>query len=144
MTQHETTRVHYDTTRVKQDPTRVQTKLGQQKQGSTSHFLLLNYIFFLFLLEIVNLVLHVILFQPFKIPRDLGPSEMREELSIPNPKGIVKFEFRKECVLPECQTPCTKLSGLPKIKLKIAIGVPKTHIYTLFRVLSTTTTASEN
>ena len=36
----------------------------------------------------------------------------------------------------------TKLSGLPKIKLKIAIQVPKKHIYIQFRVLSTTTTAS--
>ena len=41
-------------------------------------------------------------------------------------------------------TPCAKLSGLPDIKLKIGIQVLKTYIYPLFRVLSTTTTASEN
>ena len=34
------------------------------------------------------------------------------------------------------------LSGLPDIKLKIVIQVP--YMYPLFRVLSTTTTASEN
>ena len=39
---------------------------------------------------------------------------------------------------------CAKLSGLPDIKLKIVIQVPKTYIYPLFRVLSTTSTASEN
>ena len=43
--QHETTRVQYDTTRVKYDSIRVQRKLGQQKQGSNLHFLLLNYTF---------------------------------------------------------------------------------------------------
>ena len=37
-----------------------------------------------------------------------------------------------------------KVKRLPDIKLKIAIQVPKTYIYTLFRVLLTTTTASEN
>ena len=38
-----------------------------------------------------------------------------------------------------------KVKRLPDIKLKIAIQVPKTYIYPpLFRVLSTTTTASEN
>ena len=67
---------------------------------------------------------------------------MREESSSPNPKGIVKSKFRKECVFPKCYTSCTKLSGLSKAKFKIAIQVPKTHIYTLFRVLSTTTPAS--
>ena len=74
----------------------------------------------------------------------LHPPEMREELPNPNPKEIVKSEFRKEYVLPKCKMSCTKVSGLPKIKLKIAIQVPKTYIYTLFRVLSTTTKASEN
>ena len=64
----------------------------------------------------------------------LYPPEMREELSNPNPKGFVKSEFRKENVLPKCKMSCTKVSGLPKIKLKIAIQVPKTHIYTLFCV----------
>ena len=32
----------------------------------------------------------------------LHPSEMREDLSNPNPKGIVKSEFRKEYVFPKC------------------------------------------
>ena len=49
----------------------------------------------------------------------LRPSEMREEPSNPNPKGIVKSKFRKEHVLPKCQTSCTKLSGIPEIKLKV-------------------------
>ena len=35
-----------------------------------------------------------------------------------------------------------KLSGLLDIKFKIAIEAPKTYIYPLFRVLSTTTMAS--
>ena len=35
-------------------------------------------------------------------------------------------------------TSCVKLSDLLKTKLKIAIQVPKTHIYILFRVLSAT------
>ena len=74
----------------------------------------------------------------------LHPPEMREELPNPNPKGIVKSEFRKEYVLPKCKMSCTKVSGLPKIKLKIAIQVPKTYIYTLFRVLSTTTMVPES
>ena len=34
---------------------------------------------------------------------------------------------------------CVKLSGLLDIKLKIAIQLPKTYIYPLFRALSTTT-----
>ena len=37
-----------------------------------------------------------------------------------------------------------KVKRLPDIKLKIAIQVPKTYICPLFRVLSTTTAASEN
>ena len=37
-----------------------------------------------------------------------------------------------------------KVKRLPDIKLKIAIQAAKTYIYPLFRVLSTTTTASEN
>ena len=41
-------------------------------------------------------------------------------------------------------TSCTKLSGLSDIKVKIEIQVSKTYIYPLFRVLSTTTAASEN
>ena len=32
------------------------------------------------------------------MPRALRPSEMQEESSNPNPKGIVKSEFRKEYV----------------------------------------------
>ena len=40
-------------------------------------------------------------------------------------------------------TPCAKLSGLPDIKLKIAIWVPKTYINPISRVLSTTSTATE-
>ena len=67
---------------------------------------------------------------------------MREESSNLNPKGIVKSEFQNGYILPKCSTFCTKLSGLPKIKLKIAVQLPKTHIYTLARVLSITTTAS--
>ena len=67
---------------------------------------------------------------------------MREESQNLNPKGIVKSEFQNGYIFPKCSTFCTKLSGLPKIKLKIAIQLPKTHIYTLARVLSTTTTAS--
>ena len=78
------------------------------------------------------------------MPKALLPSELREESSNPNPKGIVKFEFRKEYVLPKCLTSCTKLTGLPKIKLKFAIKVPKKYVYTLFRVLSTTTMVPES
>ena len=39
---------------------------------------------------------------------------------------------------------CAKLSGLRNIKFKIAIQVLKTYTYPFFRILSTTTTASEN
>ena len=38
-------------------------------------------------------------------------------------------------------TSCAKLNGKPNLKHKIAIQIPK--MYLLFRVLSTTTTASE-
>ena len=41
-------------------------------------------------------------------------------------------------------TSYAKLSDILDIKLGIAIQVPKTYIYSVFRVLSTTTTASEN
>ena len=39
---------------------------------------------------------------------------------------------------------CAKLSSLQDIKLKIASQVPKTYIYLICRVLSTTTAASQN
>ena len=41
-------------------------------------------------------------------------------------------------------TSCAKLRGLLYRKLKIAIQVPKTYIYPLFCVLSTTTLVSKN
>ena len=41
-------------------------KLEQQKKGSISNLLLLNHIFSYFFLETVNIVLRVVLFQPFK------------------------------------------------------------------------------
>ena len=82
------------------------------------------YIFLAFL-EIFNIVLHVILFQPFEY-RGLKtrPSEMLSN------QGHM--------------APCAKLSSLPDIKLRIAIQVPKMYRKPLFRVLSTTSTAPEN
>ena len=91
--------------------------------------LLLNYIYiyiyFFFFSEIVNIVIHVTLIKP--------------------------FEFQGLIILPSetlknqgHMTSCAKLSGILDIKLKIAIQVPKTNIYTLFCVFLTITMASEN
>ena len=64
---------------------------------------------------------------------------------------FLSFEYQRLIILPSeilsnqaHMTSCAKLSSLLYIKLKIAIQVPKTYIYPLFRVLSTTTMASEN
>ena len=61
------------------------------------------------------------------------------------------FEYQGLIILPPemlsnqgHMTFCAKLSGLPDIKLKIAIQVSKMYIYALLRVLSTTTRSSEN
>ena len=71
---------------------------------------------------------------PFRNVRAIVKSKSERNRKIQNSKRNMSFRNARRLA---------KLSGLPKIKLKIAIQVPKTHIYTLFRVLSTTTTASE-
>ena len=79
----------------------------------------------LFFLEIVNIVLYIICFNPFEY------------------QGLIirpsKILSRQGYVMSGA-----KLSGLPDVKLKTAIQAPKRYIYHLFRVLSTTSTASEN
>ena len=82
-TQHETTRVKHDTTwyntsttwdntsmiRRNTSPTQPNTSTKEAqaaKIGLYFALLLLNYIFSEFLLQIVNIILHVILFQPFE------------------------------------------------------------------------------
>ena len=77
----------------------------------------------LFFLEIVNIVLYIICFNPFEY-----------QGLIIRPSKIVS---RQGYVMS-----CAKLSGLPDVKLKTAIQVPNRYIYHLFHVLSTTSTAS--
>ena len=54
------------------------------------------------------------------------------------------LEYQGLIIFPLNITPCAKLSGLLYIKFKIAVQVPKTYIYPLFRALSTITMASLN
>ena len=72
---------------------------------------------FLISFRIVNIVLHVILFQPV---------EYQELIILPS--EILSNQAH--------MTFCAKLSDLLYIKLKIAIQVAKTYIYSLVRVLS--------
>ena len=65
------------------------------------------------------------MFQPFEYQGlIINPSEM----------------LRKQ----EHMAQCAKLSDLLDIKLKVAIQAPKTYMHCFFRVLSTTSTSSEN
>ena len=115
MRQHDRTPVQHDTT---------------QHNTSTSSAakivlsaLLLNYIYIYFS-EIVNIVIHVTLIKPFEFQGLI--ILLSETLKQPRSYDVAK------------------LSGILDIKLKIAIQVPKTNIYTLFCVFSTITMASEN
>ena len=81
---------------------------------------------FLIFPKIINIVLHVILFKLFEY----------QGLMIIPPSEILSNQGH--------MTSCAKLRGLLYRKLKIVIQVPKTYIYPLFCVLSTTALVSKN
>ena len=139
--QRETKRQLTSTTRHNTSKTRIQHKYNVTQHETTQHntskearaakigfhfalFVAELYIFSIFL-EIVNIVLHVIWFQPFEYQGLI----------------ILLSEILNNQVH---MTSCAKLSDLLEMKLKIAIQLPKTYIYPLFfRVLSINTMASE-
>ena len=123
MTQHKHNTRKYKTTQVKHDLTKVQRKLGSK---DCALFFVTKLYIFLFFLEIVNIVLHVILIKPFEY-----------QGLIILPSKILSNQGH--------MTSCSKLSGLLlDTKPKIATQVPKMYMYPLLCVFSTITLASEN